>query len=257
MGGALGICGWGRMGHPSRMLHRAMLSLLSATALFTSVTLGACSKDAPKAAPSASKEAAENAAAKQKSDAAKSPAAADAATAGGDARGALIDHEVTDIEGKTVKLSDFNQGDDKKALLIVNTASQCGFTPQYAKLQELYGKYKDDGLVVLGFPSDDYGGQEPGTNEEISSFVASKYSVEFPMMDKVTTKGEGIIPLYRALTEQSPQEFQGPVRWNFTKFLVNADGYVVARFESPVDPLSDEVQSAIKKALPAAKKSAG
>jgi glutathione peroxidase len=254
VGGAPGICECGRMGHPCAMLHRVTLIVLSATALFTSVTLAACSKDAPKAAPSASKEAAESAAAKQGTDAAKSPAAAAAAKAGGDARGALIDHEVTDIEGKQVKLSDFNQGEGKKALLIVNTASQCGFTPQYAKLQELYGKYKDDGLVVLGFPSDDYGGQEPGTNEEISSFVASKYSVEFPMMDKVTTKGEGMIPLYRALTEQSPQEFQGPVRWNFTKFLVDADGYVVARFESPVDPLSDEVQAAIAKALPGATK---
>ncbi|MGB1700099.1 MAG: glutathione peroxidase [Nannocystaceae bacterium] len=199
----------------------------------------ACSKAAPEQNSSHSRAAAEKAEAEAKSKAAAGDQNA--------ARGVLIDHEVKDIEGKTVKLSDFRD----KAVMIVNTASQCGFTPQYAKLQELYGKYKDKGLVVLGFPSNDYGGQEPGTNEEISQFVASKYSVEFPMMDKVATTGADIIPLYRALTTQSPEEMRGNVRWNFTKFLVDKEGYVVARYESPVDPLSDEVQSKIEEVLAA------
>ena len=150
-----------------------------------------------------------------------------------------------DIEGKPVKLADYRG----KAVMIVNTASNCGFTPQYAKLQELYGRYKDKGLVVLGFPSNDYGGQEPGSNEEISEFVASKYSVEFPMMDKVATSGDGKIDLYRALTEESPESLRGPVRWNFTKFLVDKDGYVVERFESAVDPLSPEVKGKVEAVL--------
>ena len=133
--------------------------------------------------------------------------------------------------------------------MIVNTASNCGFTPQYAKLQELYGRYKDKGLVVLGFPSNDYGGQEPGTNDEISEFVASKYSVEFPMMDKVATSGDEKIELYRALTEQGPEEMRGEVRWNFTKFLVDKEGYVVGRFESAVDPMSEQIVSKVEATL--------
>ena len=161
------------------------------------------------------------------------------------ARGVLIDHEVVDIEGKPVKLADYRG----KAVMIVNTASNCGFTPQYAKLQELYGRYKDKGLVVLGFPSNDYGGQEPGTNEEISDFVASKYSVEFPMMDKVATSGDDKIELYRALTEQGPEDTRGEVRWNFTKFLVDKEGYLVGRFESAVDPMSDQVVSKVEATL--------
>ena len=229
------------------MQHRFHAVMFSGALLCVSVALSACNKAEPERAPSASKQAADKAAGQGGAAAVKSPTTEDSAEKDESARGVLIDHEVSDIDGKVVKLSDYRG----QALLIVNTASQCGFTPQYAKLQELYGMNKDKGLVVLAFPSDDYGGQEPGTNEEISSFVASKYSVEFPMMDKVATKGEDMIPLYRALTKESPEELRGPVRWNFTKFLVDKEGYVVARFESPKDPLSDEVQAAIAKTLSA------
>jgi len=159
----------------------------------------------------------------------------------------VIDHEVKDIAGETVALSDYRG----KALLIVNTASQCGYTPQYANLQKLYGKYKDDGLVVLGFPSNDYGGQEPGTNDEIASFVDDEFGVEFPMMDKLHTKGPEQAPLYATLTEQTPEGIRGEVKWNFTKFLVDPEGKVVARFDTPIDPLSPEVTGAIESVLPA------
>ena len=136
-------------------------------------------------------------------------------------------------------------------MLIVNTASECGFTPQYAKLQELYGRYKDRGLVVLGFPSNDFGGQEPGDAAQIKDFVTSKYAVDFPMMNKVHAKGPEIAPLYKTLTEDTPEGIRGEVKWNFTKFLVDPQGRVVGRFESPVDPLGADMLAAIEKVLPA------
>ncbi len=159
-----------------------------------------------------------------------------------------IDHEVTRIDGSKEKLSDYRG----KALLVVNTASECGFTPQYGGLQELYGKYKDKGLVVMGFPSNEFGGQEPGTEEEIAKFVDSKFGVEFPMFAKVETNGEGASALYRTLTSETSKEMQGPVKWNFTKFLVDAEGKVVGRFDSGTKPDADELIAAIEKALPAA-----
>lgn len=152
-------------------------------------------------------------------------------------------HEFTmkSIDGKSVPLSSF-QG---KAVLFVNVASQCGYTPQYAGLESLYKKYKDKGLVVVGVPANNFGGQEPGTNEEIQQFCSRKYNVTFPMMSKVSVKGSDMNPLYAYLTSSKG----GDVRWNFTKFLVGKDGKVIARFEPGVAPESPELSSAIEKAL--------
>lgn len=162
------------------------------------------------------------------------------------AAGPQLDHVVEKLEGGEQKLSDLRG----KAVLVVNTASQCGFTPQYAKLQELYGRYKDRGLVVLGFPSNDFGEQEPGSASEIKDFVQSKYAIDFPMMNKVHAKGPEIAPIYKTLTEETPEGIRGEVKWNFTKFLVDPQGRPVARFEPKVDPLAPEVIQAIEQVLP-------
>ncbi|MEZ4381841.1 MAG: glutathione peroxidase [Nannocystaceae bacterium] len=164
------------------------------------------------------------------------------------ADGPVITHVVETLDGTQQDLGELRG----KAVLIVNTASECGFTPQYAKLQELYGRYKDRGLVVLGFPSNDFGAQEPGDADAIKSFVQSEYAVDFPMMAKVHAKGPEIAPIYKTLTEETGEGLRGEVKWNFTKFLIDPEGKVVARFESPVDPMSDEVVSAVEKALPKA-----
>ncbi len=164
------------------------------------------------------------------------------------AEGPVITHVVETLDGGQQDLGELRG----KAVLIVNTASECGFTPQYAKLQELYGRYKDRGLVVLGFPSNDFGGQEPGDAEAIKSFVASEYAIDFPMMAKVHAKGPEIAPLYQTLTEETGEGLSGEVKWNFTKFLIDPEGKVIARFESPVDPMSPEVVAAVESALPAA-----
>ncbi|MBI3683990.1 MAG: glutathione peroxidase [Acidobacteria bacterium] len=131
-----------------------------------------------------------------------------------------------------------------KVLLIVNVASQCGYTPQYSGLESLYRKYKDRGVVVLGFPANNFGGQEPGTNEEIQQFCTRRFNVTFPMYAKISVKGPDQAPLYRFLTEGS-----GEVRWNFTKFLVDGSGKVIARFEPGVGPESPELVGAIEKAI--------
>jgi glutathione peroxidase len=157
--------------------------------------------------------------------------------------GASNVHEFTlnSIEGKPAPLSAY-QG---KVVLIVNVASRCGFTPQYAGLEALYEKYKDRGFVILGFPANNFGGQEPGTNEEIKTFCSTKYNVTFPMYSKISVKGDDKAPLYQFLTDATGSEIQ----WNFTKFLVDKDGKVVARFESKVTPESPDVAAAIEKAL--------
>lgn len=162
------------------------------------------------------------------------------------ASGPVIDHEVETIDGKKVSLADYRG----KALLIVNTASECGYTPQYAELQKLYATYQGKGLEVLAFPSNDYGGQEPGSNAEIASFVDERFNVEFPMFAKVETAGDAKAPLYRTLTEDTPTAMAGEIQWNFTKFLVNPEGQVVARFESAISPMSDEVVKAVEANLP-------
>jgi glutathione peroxidase len=135
-------------------------------------------------------------------------------------------------------------------VLIVNVASRCGFTPQYAGLEKIYEKYKDRGFVILGFPANNFGGQEPGTNEEIKTFCSSKYNVTFPIYSKISVKGADIHPLYQFLTDkQANPKTGGDIQWNFTKFLVGKDGKVIARFESAVTPESADVTSAIERAL--------
>jgi glutathione peroxidase len=159
---------------------------------------------------------------------------------------AVIDHVVQSLSGGDVDLSEYRG----KAMLIVNTASKCGFTSQYEGLQELHETYDDRGLVVIGFPSNDFGGQEPGSAEQIETFCKKNYGVSFPMMSKVHAKGTDIAPIYRTLTEGTSADIRGEVRWNFTKFLVDGDGQVVQRFESKVKPMSSEMTKAIEAVLP-------
>lgn len=162
--------------------------------------------------------------------------------------GPVLDHTVKAIDGTDKSLADFRG----KALLVVNTASQCGYTPQYEGLQELYAKYKDRGFEVLAFPSNDFGAQEPGSEDEIASFVDDKYGVQFPMFAKVPVKGEGKVPLYTTLTEQTPEGIKGEIKWNFTKFLVDPQGHVIARFEPGVDPMDTDLTGKLESVLPAA-----
>jgi len=158
----------------------------------------------------------------------------------------VLDFKVKDIDGAEVALSMY-QG---KVLLIVNTASQCGLTPQYKGLEELYKKYKDQGLEVLAFPANEFGQQEPGTNEQIKEFCTSKYNVTFPVFSKIVVKGKGIHPLYAFLTgETTDPSFAGPIGWNFAKFLVNRKGEVIARFDPKTTPESADVVKALEKAL--------
>ena len=156
----------------------------------------------------------------------------------------LFDIPLKDIDGKPTSLKAY----EGKVLLIVNVASKCGFTPQYAALEALYAKYKDKGLLVLGFPCNQFGGQEPGTNEEIKQFCSSKYQVTFPLFDKIEVNGPKRNPLYVALAgEGSP--FPGDIKWNFNKFLIGRDGKIVKRFESKVKPDSAELVQAVEAAL--------
>jgi len=134
-----------------------------------------------------------------------------------------------------------------KAVLVVNVASKCGYTKQYAGLEELYRRYKDSGLIVIGFPANNFGGQEPGTDEEILEFCRTTFDVTFPMMSKVRVKGEDKHPLFIELTEKSI--LPGEIKWNFTKFLIDRNGSLVKRFDSGVEPLSDEMLASIKELL--------
>lgn len=139
-----------------------------------------------------------------------------------------------------------------KVMLIVNVASQCGYTYQYEGLQALYVKYKDQGLVVAGFPANNFGGQEPGTNAEIGAFCKSKFGVTFPMFSKISVAGKDKAPLYQFLTDKTANpKTGGEIPWNFTKYLVDRNGKVLARFDSPVEPESKELTGAIEKALAA------
>ncbi len=149
-----------------------------------------------------------------------------------------------DAEGKKKSLKDW----EGKAVLIVNVASKCGLTPQYEALEKLYRERKDDGLVVLAFPANDFNNQEPGTIEEIQKFCKTNYDVSFPLMNKVHVKGPEQHPLYEALTGPDGP-FPGEVRWNFGKFLIGRDGKPIARFEPKTAPDSPEVTEAIDKAL--------
>ncbi len=160
---------------------------------------------------------------------------------------AALNFTVKSLDGKDVDLAKTYQG---KVMLVVNVASQCGATPQYAPLQDLQKTFKDDGLVVLGFPCNQFGQQEPGSAEEIQKFCTSKYNVTFDMFSKIDVNGEKAAPLYKFLTgaETNPK-FAGKIGWNFEKFLIGRDGQVVARFKTGIEPDSDEVVAAIKKEL--------
>jgi len=158
----------------------------------------------------------------------------------------VLDFTMKDIDGKDVPLAKF-QG---KVLLIVNTASQCGYTPQYKGLQEIYQKYKDQGFEILAFPANEFGAQEPGTDDQIKQFCSSRFQVTFPLFSKIVVKGKGIHPLYEFLTSESTDpKHAGPIPWNFAKFLVNRKGEVVSRFEPGIKPDSTELNGAIEKAL--------
>ena len=159
------------------------------------------------------------------------------------ARAGLFQYEATTIDGVRKPLSAYRG----QVLLIVNTASRCGYTPQYQGLETLYQRYRDRGLKVLGFPANNFGGQEPGTEAEILSFCQKNYGVSFDLFAKISAKGPDIHPMYRYLTTESG--FGGEIRWNFTKFLVDRNGKVVARFESKVDPLSPELIGLVEQAL--------
>jgi glutathione peroxidase len=158
----------------------------------------------------------------------------------------IHDFSARTIDGKTRSLADYRG----KVALIVNVASECGLTPQYKGLEELHEAYAAKGLAVLGFPANEFGAQEPGTEQQIQTFCTTKYGVKFDMFAKVKVKGAGIDPLFAFLTsaEHNPK-FSGDIKWNFNKFLVGKDGTVLARFEPQVEPTSADVKGAIEKAL--------
>ena len=157
----------------------------------------------------------------------------------------VYDFKVKTIDGKDASLADYKG----KALLIVNTASQCGYTPQYAGLEALYQKYKDRGFTVLAFPSNDFGAQEPGNNQEIKQFCELRYKTTFPLFSKIPVKGPSADPLYKYLTGL-PGKQGGEITWNFNKFLVSPDGRVVEHFDSKTEPLASDLTSKLEQVLP-------
>lgn len=161
------------------------------------------------------------------------------------AGGGLYSYTLNSIDGKPAPLAEYKG----KVVMIVNVASQCGYTPQYSALEAIYEKYKDQGFVILGFPANNFGAQEPGTNEEIKTFCTRKYSVTFPMYSKISVKGADQAPLYAYLTKETGAGIAGDIKWNFTKFLVDRDGKIVQRFEPAVTPDSKDVTTAIEKQL--------
>jgi glutathione peroxidase len=156
----------------------------------------------------------------------------------------INDITVLDMNNKEVNLSDYNGN----VLLIVNVASECGSTPQYKGLEEIYKEYNPKGLEILAFPCNDFGGQEPGTNEQIQNFCSSKFGVTFKLFDKIKVLGDDKSPLYERLINNSVTE-KGDVKWNFEKFLISKEGKIVNRFRTKVEPTSDEVISAIESEL--------
>ncbi|WP_337864754.1 glutathione peroxidase [Ignavibacterium sp.] len=156
----------------------------------------------------------------------------------------ILSVKVKDIDGKDVNLADYKN----KVLLIVNVASFCGYTKQYAGLQDLYENYKDKGFEVLAFPCNQFGNQEPGTNEEIKNFCSSKYNVTFRLFDKIDVNGNNKSPLYALLTD-NPVTGKGDIKWNFEKFVIGKNGKIIARFPSSVEPTSDKIVSLIESEL--------
>jgi glutathione peroxidase len=158
----------------------------------------------------------------------------------------IYDFTIKSIDGQPVSLGSYSG----KVVLLVNVASKCGFTPQYAGLEAVYEKYKDKGLVIVGVPANNFMQQEPGTNDEIKKFCSNKYNVTFPMMSKVSVKGDDQTPLYQFLTgKDTDPQYAGDIKWNFTKFLFDRSGKPVARFEPATTPDSPEVTAAIEAAL--------
>jgi glutathione peroxidase len=158
----------------------------------------------------------------------------------------VLDFTVNDIDGKPVNLSQYKG----KVLLLVNTASQCGYTPQYKGMQQLYEKYKDKGFEVLAFPANEFGAQEPGSNADIKEFCSTQYKTSFPLFSKIVVKGQGKHPLYQFLTgKDTNPKFAGEIPWNFAKFLVGRDGQVLARFQPGDEPEGPAVTKAIETAL--------
>jgi glutathione peroxidase len=158
----------------------------------------------------------------------------------------VLDQTVKDIDEKDHDLAQYKG----KVVLIVNVASKCGFTKQYAGLQKLYEDKKDGGLVILGFPANNFGSQEPGSNEQIKEFCSSKFSVTFPMMAKVSVKGDDKSPVFKFLTEKpTAGELAGEIKWNFSKFLIGRDGQLIARYESKVAPDDAKLIEAIDAAI--------
>ncbi|MCC6547701.1 glutathione peroxidase [Candidatus Sumerlaeota bacterium] len=164
------------------------------------------------------------------------------------AGGSLLEIPFADAKGTSETLSLYKG----QVMMVVNVASKCGYTPQYTELESLYEKYKDKGFIIVAFPSNDYGGQEPGTNEEIQMFCKGKYNVTFPVKGKMPTRNDDKSPLYRALTgPDSP--FPGAIGWNFEKFIIDRQGNIVGRFKSKVKPSDAQVAEVIEKALGAPK----
>ncbi|MDX1412167.1 MAG: glutathione peroxidase [Nitrospirales bacterium] len=155
----------------------------------------------------------------------------------------IFDFTMDDIDGNPVPLSTYKG----KVIMVVNTASFCGNTPQYGGLQTLYEQYRDQGFTVLAFPANDFGEQEPGTDKEIAEFCYTKYALEFPLFSKITVLGENKHPLYRYLTEDTP--FKGEIKWNFQKFLIDRSGNVIARYRPGMKPLTPQIVEDIEKAL--------
>ncbi len=160
----------------------------------------------------------------------------------------LLHFSMKNIDGETVELASYSG----QVILLVNTASKCGLTPQYEQLQEIYEKYRDRGFTVLAFPANNFGAQEPGTDPQIKEFCSLNYNVSFPLFSKVSVKGDDICPLYAYLTsEQTNPGFDGEIPWNFTKFLLGRSGRVVARFEPKTTPGDEQVIAAIEQELAA------
>lgn len=153
----------------------------------------------------------------------------------------LYDFKIKAIDGSTIDLSQYKG----KKVLVVNTASECGYTPQYKELEELYKKYKDK-LVIIGFPANNFGEQEPGTDAEIKKFCTKNYEVTFPLSSKVSVKGDDMDPLFKLLIREPNPDFTGDIKWNFEKFLFDESGKLIHRYHSKILPMSDTIVKAVE-----------
>ncbi len=157
----------------------------------------------------------------------------------------VYEFRLEDIDGNAFTLEEYKG----KVILIVNVASKCGYTPQYEELQNIYEKYQEEGLVIIGFPANNFAGQEPGSNEKIKEFCTLNYGVTFPMAAKVSVKGDDQSALFKYLTETENEDFTGDIKWNFEKFLIDRDGNLTRRFRSSVKPESRKMRKALEALL--------